>query len=52
MQDAIRQVFHELDFEHLDRTAKVSPARRVEAVFEMSAFARELNEAGKRDREI
>ncbi len=50
IQRAIRQALHDLDFDHLDRIAKHPPARRLEAVFEMSTFARELSEAGKRDR--
>lgn len=51
VQRVIRQVFRELDFEHVQRMARTDPARRVEAVFAMSAFARELSEAGRRDRE-
>ncbi len=51
VQNTIRAVMREIDFEHLDRVAQVSPARRVEAVFEMSVFGRELHEAGQRYRE-
>lgn len=47
----IAQVAREMDVAHLRRTARVAPARRVEAVFGMSAFAREVSEAGRRERE-
>jgi hypothetical protein len=49
--DAIRNVFRELDLAHLDRVAAASPARRVEAVFEMIAFIHEVAAAGRQDRE-
>lgn len=51
VREVIAQVAHELDVAHLQRTARVAPARRVEAVFEMSAFAREVSEVGRRERE-
>ena len=51
VQRVIRQVMREIDFDHLKRMRAVDPARRVEAVFEMSTFAREPSEAGRRDRE-
>jgi len=51
VQLVIRQVMREIDFEHLDRVAQASPERRVEAVFEMIDFAREISQAGRQDRE-
>jgi hypothetical protein len=49
IQTVIRQVMREIDFDHLDRVAKASPERRLEAVFEMSEFVRSLSEAGRQD---
>jgi hypothetical protein len=51
IQTVIRQVMREIDFDHLDRVAKASPARRVEAVFEMIDFAHEVAQAGQQHRE-
>jgi hypothetical protein len=50
IQTVIRQVFRELDFEHLRRIKQVSPDRRVEGVFELIDFAQQISEAGKRAR--
>ena len=47
----IAQVLREVDFAHLDRVAQVAPARRVDAAFEMIAFAHDVAAAGQRERE-
>jgi hypothetical protein len=49
IQTVVQQVMREIDFDHLDRVAKASPERRLEAVFEMSEFVRSLSEAGRQD---
>jgi hypothetical protein len=50
IQTVIRQVSRELDVDHLKRLKHVSPDRRVEGVFELIDFARQIAEDGKRAR--
>jgi len=46
--EALRNAVRDMDWDRLDLAAKATPQRRVEAVFEMSQFAREVSEAGRR----
>ena len=51
VQTAIRQVMRELDFEHLDRIAEFSGPQRIEAMFALTDFIRDVAQAGQQDRE-
>lgn len=46
----IEHVFREMDFKHLQRIKQIAPDRRIESVFEMIDFARQIAEDGQRAR--